>query len=107
MDVAVVGAGSWGTALAKVLASKSHGVTLWGHTPSHVAEIAAAHENARYLPGVTLPSNLTTEIDLEKAVAGKAFVVTVVPSHTMREGMSRAAAAIAPAAVRLSAWEGS
>jgi glycerol-3-phosphate dehydrogenase (NAD(P)+) len=106
MDVAVIGAGSWGTALAKVLAAKSHWVTLWGHTPAHVAQIAEAHENARYLPGVPLPSNLTAEPDLAKAVSGKQFVVAVVPSHTMRDVMSRAAPAILPEATVISASKG-
>jgi glycerol-3-phosphate dehydrogenase (NAD(P)+) len=106
MDVAVIGAGSWGTALAKVLADKEHAVTLWGHTPEHVAQIAQAHENARYLPGVKLPPSLVPDADLARAVAGKPFVVSVVPSHTVREVIGRAAPSLSPDAIVISASKG-
>ncbi len=104
MDVAVIGAGSWGTALAKVLVDRGHHVTLWGRDAAQLAEIAATGVNARYLPGVKLA--LATEPDLGRAVAGKAFVLTVVPSHTMREVMSRAASSLEPHALVVSASKG-
>ena len=67
-------------------------MTLWGRDAAQLAEIAAKKENTRYLPGVKL--ELSVEPDLERAVAGKPFVLTVVPSHTMREVMARAAHAL-------------
>ncbi len=106
MDVAVIGAGSWGTALAKVLADKGHAVTLWGRSPEHLAEIDAARANKRYLPSAILPATLTTEPDLAKAVAGKAVVVSVVPSHTVRQVFAEAGKSMSSDAVVVSASKG-
>jgi glycerol-3-phosphate dehydrogenase (NAD(P)+) len=104
--VAVVGAGSWGTALGKVLADKGHPVTLWDRSAEHLAQIARARENQKYLRGVTLPEAISVEPDLERAVAGKPFVLAVVPSHAMREVMLRAGQAMSPDAVTVSASKG-
>ena len=106
MDVAVIGAGSWGTALAKVLADKGHAVTLWGRTAEHVAAINAEHRNTKYLPNGPLPANLTATADLAAAVAGKPIVVSVVPSHTVRDVFSRAAPSIHADAILVSASKG-
>jgi glycerol-3-phosphate dehydrogenase (NAD(P)+) len=104
MDVAVIGAGSWGTALAKVLIDRGHHVTLWGRDAEQLSEIARTKENARYLPGVKLA--LEVESDLGLAVRGKPFVLTVVPSHTMRDVMSRAAPTVESNAIVISASKG-
>jgi glycerol-3-phosphate dehydrogenase (NAD(P)+) len=106
MDIAVVGAGSWGTALAKVLADKGERVTLWGRSPEQLADIAEKRVNAKYLPNAQLPATLTTEPVLERAVAGKKFVVSVVPSHTVREVLGRAGGAMDPGASVISASKG-
>ena len=106
MEIAVVGAGSWGTALAKTLADKGHQVTLWARKADHAAAIQAARENAQYLPGARLPDTLTATADLEAAVSGKPMVVAVVPSHTVREVLSRAAPGIQKDAVVVSASKG-
>src|SRR5690348_1449538 len=106
MEIAVVGAGSWGTALAKTLADKGHQVTLWARKADHAAAIQAARENAQYLPGAKLPDTLTATADLEAAVSGKPMVVVVVPSHTVREVLSRAAPGIQKDAVVVSASKG-
>jgi glycerol-3-phosphate dehydrogenase (NAD(P)+) len=106
MEIAVIGAGSWGTALAKGLADKGHTVTLWGRTADHVAEIQAQHENRRYLPGAALPPSLTATADLEAAVRDKPLVVSVVPSHTVRDVLGRAGKAMAPEAITVSASKG-
>jgi glycerol-3-phosphate dehydrogenase (NAD(P)+) len=106
MEIAVVGAGSWGTALAKVLADKGAKVTLWGRSPGQLAEIDRARVNAKYLPNAKLPETLRTDPELERAVAGKPFVVSVVPSHTVREVFSRAGRAMDPSAITISASKG-
>lgn len=83
--VAVIGAGSWGTALAKLLGDKGLQVALWGHTPAQVAAMAANHENRAYLPGFPLPETVQPTADLAAAVAGQEAVVMVVPSHGYRQ----------------------
>ena len=55
MNITVLGAGAWGTALAKLLCESGHAVTLWGHDAAHLDAVRAAGRNERYLPGVALP----------------------------------------------------
>jgi glycerol-3-phosphate dehydrogenase (NAD(P)+) len=102
----VIGAGSWGTALGKVLADKGSAVTLWGRASDHIDEIQEKRVNARYLPGVTLPPTLRATSDLEAAVRDKRFVISVVPSHTVRDVMGRAGKAMSPDAIVVSASKG-
>ncbi|MDT8334952.1 MAG: NAD(P)H-dependent glycerol-3-phosphate dehydrogenase [Desulfurivibrionaceae bacterium] len=83
-QVAVIGAGSWGTALAKLLSDKGCRVNLWAHRPEHVEEIAANRENLTYLPGFKLGDNLSVTGDLAEAAAGHPVVLMVVPSHGFR-----------------------
>ncbi len=90
MKVAVLGAGAWGTALAKLLAEKESSVVLWSRRRDLCEAIAATGENARYLPDVKLPPNLMCTHDLSAAVDGAKTVVFVVPSHATRE-VARAA----------------
>ncbi len=85
---AVIGAGSWGTALAKLLADKGENVWLWGHRPEHIAQIKREGENSRYLPGFPLPKNLHLEKDLETTVHNAESVIMVVPSHGYRQVFS-------------------
>ena len=89
--VAVIGAGSWGTALALVLARKGYETRLWAHNPARVAELREKRENVTYLKGYPLPDTMVPTADLAFALDGAQLVVTVVPSHTMREVMTRAA----------------
>jgi glycerol-3-phosphate dehydrogenase (NAD(P)+) len=83
--VSVIGAGSWGTALATVLADNFSAVHLWARRPELTREINENHENVRYLPGVALPAGIVCLDSLEQAVSDKTFVLLVVPSHAMRE----------------------
>jgi len=82
---AVIGAGSWGTALAKMLSDKGYQITLWGHRQEHVDEIVSERENRTYLPGFKLNENLTATAELREAVVGQPVVVMVVPSHGFRD----------------------
>jgi glycerol-3-phosphate dehydrogenase (NAD(P)+) len=89
--VAVLGAGAWGTALAKLLADKGDEVLLWSRRRELCDAVNASGENARYLPGAALPKNLACTDDLEVAIDGARMVVFVVPSHGTRD-VARAAA---------------
>jgi glycerol-3-phosphate dehydrogenase (NAD(P)+) len=89
-DVAVLGAGSWGTALAKVLADNGHRVTLWGRNAEHAAAIERDRHNAKYLPDAKLADCLHASSDLQAAVRDKRFIVSVVPSHTTRQVLAEA-----------------
>ncbi|HKP87611.1 MAG TPA: NAD(P)H-dependent glycerol-3-phosphate dehydrogenase [Blastocatellia bacterium] len=83
--VAVIGAGSWGTALAMVAARNRHDVTLWAREPEVVSGIAAGRRNPFYLSDFELPENIRATSSLEDALAGASLVLIVVPSHALRE----------------------
>lgn len=82
--IAVIGAGSWGTALGLLLAGKGYTVDLWGHRPEHVQQLLVDRENRRYLPGIVFPANIQPRENLQTAVTGAEVVVMVVPSHSYR-----------------------
>ncbi len=90
-DVAmtVIGAGSYGTALALTLARNQHPVVLWGHDPQHMARLAAERENAAFLPGIPFPPDLHIEADLAKAVTASRDILVVVPSHVFGEVLQK------------------
>jgi glycerol-3-phosphate dehydrogenase (NAD(P)+) len=83
--ITVLGAGSWGTALAALIARHGYPVTLWGRDAVQVSAIDATHENARYLPGVALPDTLRATTDLASAVASASLLLVVTPSHAFPE----------------------
>ncbi|BDG10138.1 NAD(P)H-dependent glycerol-3-phosphate dehydrogenase [Anaeromyxobacter paludicola] len=85
MRATVLGAGSWGTALASVLGGKGVPVTLWGRDAEVVQAITRDHENARYLPGIKLPAAIGATTDLARALEGAELVVLAVPSHAIRQ----------------------
>ncbi len=85
MDIGVVGGGSWGTALARLLATNGHDLMVWAHGPEVVDQINESHENKEYLPDIDLPPNLRATSDMEEAVAGKEVILSVSPSHVLRE----------------------
>ncbi len=105
--IAILGAGSWGTALAVWLAARGQSVTLWGHDPEHIRCLRDTATNDKYLPGVLLPPNVAPVADLA-AVAGTDLVVFVTPSRALREvaGRLHDAACIAPDATLLSCTKG-
>lgn len=92
MELAVLGAGSWGTALAILLARHGHRVRLWAHRAEQADAIRASGENRRYLPGIALPDRILATGSLPEAVAGCRDILVVVPSH----GFRRLVADIAP-----------
>ena len=107
MRCAVIGAGSWGTALAMQLArSGDDEVWLWDRRASRARQMQDERENARYLPGLRFPDNVTVSSDLAEVLAGAKVVVEVIPSQAVREVMSRAGALIDPDAVVCCASKG-
>ncbi len=89
--VAVIGAGAWGTALARHLAEKQVPVCLWAHEPEVVQAIQLRRENTVYLPGVLLPPTLSATNVLSDAIAGADCLIFAVPSHVARPVLSRVA----------------
>jgi glycerol-3-phosphate dehydrogenase (NAD(P)+) len=85
MKICVLGAGAWGTALARLLQQGSNRVTLWGHEPPWIEEIRQARRNERFLPGIQLPNELGLESDFARALAGAECAVVAVPSQHFRE----------------------
>lgn len=85
MKIAVIGGGSWGTALARLLARKGHDISLWVYETEIAGSIRDRRENSVYLPGVTLPKTLFASADIEEAVSGAKWLLFAVPSHVARE----------------------
>lgn len=105
-NVGIIGAGSWGTALALLLHENRLPITLWGHDATHIANVTAARENAAYLPGFPLPESFrfTTELN---DLAGCDLVLFVTPSKAVREVAARlSTTALAESAVLLSCTKG-
>jgi glycerol-3-phosphate dehydrogenase (NAD(P)+) len=105
MRVAVVGAGSWGTAMAAMTASKA-ATTLWARRPELAAEIGRTGHNPDYLPGLRLPTAVQATGSLDEAVDGADLVVMAVPSHGFRAVLSAAVPCLAPAAPVVSLAKG-
>ncbi|MCI6712134.1 MAG: NAD(P)H-dependent glycerol-3-phosphate dehydrogenase [Anaerovoracaceae bacterium] len=82
--VAVMGAGSWGTAIATALAVNGHDIRLWGRNASMMADMQSSRENSKYLPGVKLDENITCVSDAEAALKDAAIAVYVVPAQSFR-----------------------
>ena len=86
--IAVLGAGSWGTTLANLLALKGENVRLWAYEPEVVAAVNQRHENPMFLPGIPLAPGLRAFADAREAVADAAVIVSVAPSHAVRSVIS-------------------
>ena len=87
--IAVIGAGSFGTALAMVAARAGHDVRLWSHSKDVALSLERDRENPIYLPGFSLPSNIVPSGDLARVVSHAELVLVVVPSHVCREVYSQ------------------
>ncbi len=82
--IAVFGAGSWGTALAILLARNGNETRLWARDSNHVAQMQQDSANNKYLPGIQFPENLSVYTDLEEVLEGVLDILIVVPSHAFR-----------------------
>lgn len=102
----VLGAGSWGTALASVLVENGYDVTVWARRKVIANEINEKHTNQKYLPGVRLPDQLVAESDLRRAVVDKEVVLFVVPSQSMRETARKVKEWIEPRSIVVHASKG-
>lgn len=89
LSISILGAGSWGTALAIQAARNGCDTLLWSHNPKHLALLKQTGENNRYLPGIRFPSNLQLTDDLQQAVAFSSVLLISVPSHAFRDTLSR------------------
>ncbi len=105
-SIGVIGAGSWGTTLADLLAKKRHRVTLWAYEKELVSEMEISRENTVYLPGIKLADNLNVTASLEEAVSGKDLLLFVVPSQVLRRVLVEAVPHIPPDAIIVSASKG-
>jgi len=104
--LAVLGAGSWGTALAVLLGKKNYAVTLWGRPEDVSGEIIQGRQNVRYLPGVTFPQSLLVTSDLDSALDGIEAIVMVVPSTAVREVAARLRGRLGPETLLIHAGKG-
>jgi len=103
--VAVLGAGSWGTALAGLLADR-HRVRLWAFEADVAREVRERHENESYLPGVSLPTALEATSDLQEALDGATVVLSVTPAQHTRDVLARAAPLVPADALLVCASKG-
>ncbi len=84
MKITILGAGAWGTALARLLHQDSNEITLWGHVPEWLEEIQQTGRNDRFLPGIELPAGLKCQGDIVRAIHGADLVLVAVPSQPFR-----------------------
>jgi len=105
-QVTVVGAGSWGTALAVHLTRTGHAVQLWARDACLVSQIQRSGSNTRYLPDIELPRTIRVTSDLGEALHEASFVVFAVPSHGLRAVVRSAAALLGADAILVSAAKG-
>ena len=104
--IAVLGAGSWGTALAIHLARAGHTVRLWARDEALADRLIAARVNASYLPGIDLPPDVRPTASIDTALADSHIVVVAVPSHGLRGVVRRSLPSIPPHALIVSAAKG-
>lgn len=103
---AVIGAGAWGTTLARLLAHRGAPVSLWAYEAEVVESIQRKRENTRFLPGVELPASLTGSSSLEEVIRDAAFIVFAVPSHAAQGILRRLAPLLTSSLPLISATKG-
>jgi len=105
-DIAVVGAGSYGSCLAMLFGRAGHRVSLWCRNPETAAAMQRTRATEQYLPGHTLPEQVTVTSELDAAVRGKQFIVGVTPSHGIRSVLGKAVEVMDPDAIVINASKG-
>lgn len=105
-NIAIIGAGGWGTALAHTLAGQDHEVKLWAFEKEVAEGIRGERENHLFLPGIRLTHDIAATNDLNEALSGAEFVVLAMPSHTARGLYERMLPCLAPPMVFVSATKG-
>ncbi|MEP7020086.1 MAG: NAD(P)H-dependent glycerol-3-phosphate dehydrogenase [Pseudonocardiales bacterium] len=106
MRATVLGAGTWGTAFAKVLSDAGTDVTLWARRPELAQQINLAHQNGDYLPGITLPESLYATHDATAALADAELVAFAIPSQTLRDNLLEWAPSLPRGATLVSLMKG-
>ncbi|MDE3173513.1 MAG: NAD(P)-binding domain-containing protein, partial [Gemmatimonadota bacterium] len=106
MRAAVIGAGAWGTAMARLLALKGHDVRLWAFEEGVVAAVNAGHENPQFLPGAALPESVTATPSHRDAVAEAGLVVYATPAQHLRAIAAAGARHVWPGATLVVAAKG-
>lgn len=106
MKVCVLGAGSWGTTIAKVIADGGTDVVLWSRREDLASEINTKHRNGDYLPGIDLPKNLSATSDIESALQDADQIYLALPAQTLRENLSGWAHLIPKDAILVSLMKG-
>ena len=105
IPVAVLGAGNFGTCLA-LLCAREHDVTIWARSPGLADAINREHRNPAYLSHIEIPERVRATADLAEALADRELVIAAIPSHGLREVMSRAAPHLPPGAILVSTVKG-
>jgi glycerol-3-phosphate dehydrogenase (NAD(P)+) len=88
-NIAIIGAGAWGTAIAKVIAEKGYETLIWCHNAESAEEINQRHQNSRYLPGVELPAKLHATADILAAGEGREYLILALPSLYLMDGLKQ------------------
>jgi glycerol-3-phosphate dehydrogenase (NAD(P)+) len=104
--IAVIGSGSWGTALARLLGNKFKDVIMWAHEPEVAASINEKHRNSLFLTDIDLPSSITATNDIARALEGRHIVFSVVPAQSLRKVWEKAAKHLSKDAVLVSCTKG-
>lgn len=104
--ITIIGDGGWGSALAIALANNGHNVHVWGPFPDYIAEIKATKRNPKFLPGITIPANITWHSDPQESCHHADIAVLVVPSRHYRQVCTLFAPHLPPNTILLSATKG-
>jgi glycerol-3-phosphate dehydrogenase (NAD(P)+) len=104
--IVVLGAGSWGTTIAKVIADGGSDVALWARRSQQIEQINLEKQNPDYLPGISLPANISATSDIDKALAGAEQVYIAIPSQQLRQSLEEWSALIPKDATLISLMKG-